>query len=244
MGKHWTDGEVEQLRSLVGTGMRVAEMARKIGKSYPATQTMICRLGLVTRPKYSRELLDRIRELNMSGLNDSEISKLVGRCRRTVTYLRSRTLKLKVDPEALMRGRRAAIAKQAEVLGIKVGGELKSWAARKMVVERGWPETISPRHVQILEELAVAGRPLTKKELSERLGYTCSEFMKSSKMLRSSKTGLMSDLVNLGLVVCLRHAAISETDGKATCNLYTLSPESIRIIVERAERADVKSEEG
>ena len=49
-GEAWNVLDVERLRVLLGTGCRISEAARVLGRTTPAVRNRAHRLGLVQRP--------------------------------------------------------------------------------------------------------------------------------------------------------------------------------------------------
>lgn len=118
---------------------------------------------------YTPQMVDQIRSLHAEGLTDAEISRRIGKDRRTISDIRASKLRLPVNIAAVKEAGRRAVASQMKTLGIRHGGDLRRLAFAKFARRNGWPDDLRPREVQILNVLAERG-PQTKVELADAIG--------------------------------------------------------------------------
>lgn len=169
-GRFWTAEEDATLRRLRPTHT-LGQLAAVLGRSYTSVSQRIIKLDLPRYwPSYKHVYAD-IRALHAEGLTDADIARRLGIDRRSISGIRQLRLKLPVNVEAVKAAGRRAVESQRRTLGIRHGGDLRRYGYAKFARARGWPDHFPPRAVQILEVLAVAGRPLSRWEIAERIGW-------------------------------------------------------------------------
>lgn len=235
-GRHYSAEEKALIRRDYPTTDGV-ELAKRLGRSATSLHRCAARLGIRKLPRVAPELLDRVRELHAEGLHDMDISRRLGMNRRTVTYLRRKRLGLSPNQAAILEAMRRGIKAQRATLGIRTSGELRTVANRRFAESRGWPGYLRPRHVQILELLAIAGKSLTKRAIAKAIGTSPDADLRASRhvLKGNGRSSLLGDLANFGLVLRLRRAHRRPGAGKGTtCDLYTLTPAAIEIVIQRS----------
>lgn len=211
------------------------ELAAMLGRTMSSVHQCAARMGLSKQPRMPADMLEQVRTLYASGLTDADIARQLGLARRTVTYLRRKRLGLPTNADAVLAARRRAQKAQLASLGIPNPAHLRRISYRKFAASRGWPAELGPRDVQILEALAVAGKPLTKRALATMIGLDIPESMRSRKILKGhGKNSSLAILDGLGLVVRLKRQHRVTGKGRGySCDLYTLSPAALDIIINR-----------
>jgi hypothetical protein len=224
-------------RYSVATAAELAELIHGSRRCARSIYNLACRLGLQKWPHIPPPVVRRVRRLHRQGLTDVEIGRRVGLQRRTITTLRAR-LKLPRNEAAVLEAKRRAVVTQAGRLGLeRPGGALRRLAYRKFALANGWPADTKAREVQILNLLAAAGVPLTKRQIAEGIGARtdmigCNGSLCLLKDQNNSYTG---SLVRRGLLIRLPKAFTIHGQGKGRSqDLYALGPVAISILEERA----------
>lgn len=204
---------------------------------------------------FSRSEIAAVRRLHRVGLNDAEIARRLGgrfRDHRNVCTVRHK-LGLPKNEEAIYAAQLRAIAAQRRRLGIKNSAELRSRAFRRFAVERGWPEGLRPREVQILEFLAVAGGPADRWTIAKAIGFNmnrCRGKYGQRALLSSGcsrrltidghpdRGSYLANLMVRGLVIDLgRRLKFGPGKGQSR-HVYTLSPAAIAVVTQRSRRCE------
>jgi hypothetical protein len=246
----FTDEEAALVRQLYDTHT-AAEIAQRIhgtGRAARSIFQFACRLGLRKWPCHSPETLDRVRELHGQGLNDTQIAAAMGMNKRNVSEIRLNRLKLPKNVEAIRAARRRAVRTQQATLGIDSGGELRAIAYRKFAAENGWPETLRPREVQILNVLAASGVPMSRLEIAEKIGMRTDRMggNKTLALLVGNGPGgtYTASLLRLGMIDVLKRADKSKGGKGCSRHLYVLGPAALAILEERACQAATEAGTG
>lgn len=221
--------------------MTAIEIAARLGRKAESIWRLAIRLGIAgSQFEWTEERIARLRELHAEGWCDAEIAKDLGACRHNVGTVRKK-LGLprhiggkgeKWHPRQRERHVRETLPKQFATLGVRNPGEIRARSYRRYAAENGWPEDIRPRAVQILNLLAATGVPLTRRQICDGIGMKWKGSRKS--LVSNDKKGTyLQALADRGLVVRLGRVCQGEGKGKSSY-LYTLGPEALRILQERA----------
>jgi hypothetical protein len=238
----WTEQDDCDLRTLWGW-LPPRLVAESLGRTTSSIGQHARKIGLPPlHAKFAPATKEAIRRLHGDGLLDSEIARRLDLDRRSVSACRAKRLKLPVNAEAVLRVQRENVEKQRRSLGIRHGGDLRTLGFRRFAIERGWPENLQPRAVQILEALAVAGRPMNRWELATIIGQDVERIRETRlgqrKLLKSNGRGgnYVAELMRAGLVICLGRVQSTgaRRRGNTRC-LYMLSPAAINIVIARSQ---------
>lgn len=224
--RRFTPADVAFLREHYGT-MPARELARRLGRSVTVVYQKADKLGLCEeRKRWDPSLGEQLRRLNAEGNSDTEVARILGFERHTVTRHRKR-LGLpdqSYGPQS-RASLRAGVRRQLDRLGIASMNQLRVESWRKLARERGWPDEVCGRkvchrHVQILEALWHRG-PQTRQQIAEAIGMP---WKGSSKSLVSNDKGgsYLAALMRAGLVVSLGRVARGQGRGKSV-QLYSLA---------------------
>ena len=166
-GRFWTKHEDAVLRRWYGR-KPAAEIAEELGRSVPAVTNRAGLLGLTSRQRRYTEdkrLRDWVAYFALKGWLDQEIAdswngtrRTYRLCRRVVCDVR-RALGLPANANNARHRAKVAEAtrRQLERVGLGSLAEVRKEAYRRFARQRGWPEWLRPRHVQILDVLYEQG---------------------------------------------------------------------------------------
>jgi hypothetical protein len=250
--RYFTPAEDEQLRAL-WADRPAAEIAAAIGRPILSIYQRAWRLRLPRKaaPRLTRRDYAAVKQLHKQGLHDAQIARrLGGRLgdHRTICWIRHR-LGLPKNEEAIHAAQLRAVAAQQRTLGIKSPAELRSRAYARFAVERGWPEGMRPREVQILEFMAVAGGPVDRWTIAKGIGFNMkrAEGKHGQRVLLSSPCtrkltsdgvpdsgSYLGNLMYRGLVVRLGRFKYGPGKGQRRF-LYALSPAALDVITQRSQ---------
>lgn len=169
----WTPEEDDDLRRSYAEESAVVIGAR-LGRHASAVYKRAEHLGLcevVTHISGDQPLLEQIADLARQGLGILQIASETGRNRQGIRRALKR-MGIRADgAKRRAEANREARRKQLETLGLEPGrtGSIRTLAFRKHARERGWPEDLGPREVQIIELLCDHG-PQTLRQLVVRMG--------------------------------------------------------------------------
>lgn len=110
--------------------------------------------------------------------------------------------------------------------------ELRVKKFREFAAESGWPTDLPVRCVMILNLLAGHGVPMHRRQICEGIGLTWHGSRRSMKC-KGEHGSYLAILVARDLVVRLGRVIVTRGKGKSVY-LYTLGPEALRILQERA----------
>jgi transposase len=235
----YTPAEKALIRKLYPTHT-AAEIAKQIhgsGRAALSIFRMAHKLGLRKWPHWEPEVIEQVRQSHSEGLNDVEIAARMGMARDQVHAIRYARLKLPPSKESIKEAGRRAVLKQQQTLGISNTGELRRYAYRKFARERGWPDDLRPRAVQILELLAIAG-PLTRLQIAERIGWNCKRGPRHLLASNDAEGSYLAHLLKRCLVVYQgRYHPKHGHRGypKRAAGTYMLSPAALDIVIQRAQ---------
>lgn len=116
---------------------------------------------------------------------------------------------------------RAMQSKQRSTLGITNPAELRALAYRRFARERGWPEDLSPRQVQILDALYDHG-PMGRRQMCELIGMRWIG-RKSMSGARLPGNSYLADLLLRGVVFAIKKGF--RISGEPLSDLYFIGPE-------------------
>lgn len=226
-----TEQEKQGLASFITANyatMTAQEIAADRGVKVSTVYRVAREQGLkkaVPMPKHFR---DFIKGQHAAGLNDSEIARAWNAVedrkteRRYVTEVR-KLLGLEVIGynERSVERTKAATAKQLDEAGLSSLAELRSERHRQFAKERGWPDLMPARCVQILDAIYEYG-PQTRYELADRIGMRQKG---SKKTLVGTVPGgsYLAYLQRLGLVVRMNKAVNGGPKGDRV-SLYGIPP--------------------
>jgi DNA-binding CsgD family transcriptional regulator len=170
----FTDGELQTIRKLYNR-VPAVEIARALGRHIQTIYDKAKQLGLAKHIRFhSRNpaFVEFVKAKNAEGWSDAETAAAWPCERHCVQDLRH---KLGLPHNAFSEHRRRQVAeKTAEQLrkaGLTSIGQLRAEAHKKFARDRGWPEDLKFRQVQILELLWKNG-PMTREQLALALGLT------------------------------------------------------------------------
>lgn len=220
--RFWTDDERAMLVRLY-PDHTAAECARILGRTIRFIYLRVELDGLV---KQSRVTVDaafeaELRRLSAEGWPDREIAASLG-CDAHTIHDRRRALGLPSNAfSPRVRARIAAnTRRQCERLGISSLTQLRTYTWRQYARERGWPDDLRWRAVQILDVLDQHG-PMTRREIAAAIGMP---WKGSRKSLVSNGRGgtYLASLIRRGLVVSLGRCV--QAGGRSqNVHLYSLS---------------------
>lgn len=224
----WTEREKQFVRDHHAT-MTAGQIAAAIGRSKNQIHAAVQRLGLNRRLcPHGAALKQYAIERHADGWSDQEIADgwsaqhpdRVPLGRHTIGELRRR---LGLASNRLHEHQRERVrrntAEQLRKAGLPSIGHLRVEAFKKFARERGWPEGLGPREVQILDALWQHG-PQTRRELAERIG---APWKGTRKTLVGNKPGgsYLAILMRAGLVVKLPLRIYQGRRGSSYC-VYSL----------------------
>jgi hypothetical protein len=230
----WTDEEMALLTELYLQHAAEQIAARLPGRSVKSVQQKINKLGLLKRPRLPQDLVESVRRLHAEGLTDAAIARQLDSDRETIHYLRYGRLKLPPNAAAIAEAHRQAVRTQYARLGIQTVGQLRALSYRRYAAENSWPEDLRPRAVQILNLLAAAGVPLSRRQIADGIGMP---WKGSRKSLTSNdqEGSYLAHLAARGLVRVLPRALTVVGQGRGhSCHLYVLGSAALAILQERA----------
>ncbi len=192
--------------------------------------------GLRKCRRYSPRMRERVRQLNAEGLADSQIARRLRiDCVKSVWKMRT-SLGLPRNDATLRKIHRRAYLKQMRVLGHPNLGAMRLELVRRFCRDKGWPEDLGLRHVQILELLGSVSGPLPRVEIARRIGAPIPANQRSL-LKNGHNSSYLGDLQRLGLVVRLQRALTIHGRGKGRSrDLYTLAPKALDVIIRRNKR--------
>jgi len=232
----WTEEDVRVLRELYPRHA-APEIARLLGRTAANVYRAVARFRLTTqrRMRWTPQAEQTLRDKHAEGLTDTEIAPLLG-CDRHAVGKRRRRLGL--PDNAFHERRRARVrertAAQLRAAGLSSMGQLRAEAYRRYARECGWPDDVRPRGVQILNALAAAGGPLTRRQIADAVGvpWKCT---RNSLASNDAEGSYLAHLAARGLVTRLAKACTVRNQGKgASRDLYTLGPAALALLQERA----------
>ncbi len=205
--RFWTEREIAYLLAQYGK-IETKEIAKKLRRSIGSVHQCADRHGLSKKRDKAKslKLQRRIREMNASGLRDSEISDILGVNRRSVAWLRKKQgLPAIGRNESYRRMVAEKTKQQCRQAGVKNLAELRSLEMKRIAKKLGWPETLSVRAVQILETLYRYG-PMTRKQLAAAIGIPWAGSRKTFSNNRVPGQSYTAELMRAGLVIRLDSA--------------------------------------
>jgi len=225
----YTQQDIDYIREHYGQ-QHVRQIAKKLKRTTGAVHRIASKHGFTIQPRTdpTAEVLDLIRNLNAKQWSDTRISREIG-CERHFVSRHRKAMGLPCqakNPESVRR----AIDNQRKTLGVRTGGELRQYAYRQFAIESGWPDTMRPRQVQILNILARSGVPMTKKELADEMVITPKTFSNGN-----GRSSYMGELVRQGFVIRIRRGKqiLGKGSGKSV-DYYALGPVALETLIRRA----------
>lgn len=226
-GQPWTEDELAVLRKYYRSH-GIAYCSRRTGRSASGVRNAAAKMGL-TRPRDAR-LKDRvvatIRARHPLGDTDQDLADAAGCSRRWVPRLReSLGLPRNDKPDRTKQRLREAMRRQLEAAGAETLAEIRYRKFREYAARRGWPESLRPRAVQILDALYERG-PMTRREICTAVGLP---WQGSRKSLQSNdKPGsYLAALARWGFVQRMRRARRGPGPGRSQ-DVYAISISVIR----------------
>lgn len=233
-GYAWTKREARILVKYYGR-LPITDLASLLKtRTIRAIHQQAMMLGVAAKKNVvTKKDLRELKRLHRLGWTDSEVAKHLGHDRHTISDHRN---KLGLAPNTFSDHRRRCVAEKTKEqlvkMGLKSMGEIRKQAFRRFAVENGWPPETPPRGVQLLNVLASAGKPLTIPDLCELIGCEWAG-RRSALKYRGQGGTYLTYLTSLGLVASPGWAWYGG-QGKRR-KLYTLGPEAVRILQERAD---------
>lgn len=228
------EGHDDLIRQLHGEGKLDRDIAATIGCSRRALSLRRTELGL--KPHDSDPCVklipfdDQIRARLAEGWSDAEIGKELGFCRRVISYRRKA---LGLPASGNNERRRAKVREktrqQLAARGLTSPAQLRIEAFKKFAREKGWPEDLPPRAVQILELLHAQG-VATFEHIAKSIGMNTTR--KRAAWLYCNRPGgsYTAVLMRAGLVMRSPKILLAgTTPGKRKCvgrgvHFYGLTP--------------------
>ncbi len=251
--RFWTPAEDARLRELYPTHT-ADECAAILCRPARAVYHRAKRIGLDKHPHWPAEVVERARRLNAAGCPDRVIAEQMADAFAPglAGQYQVKSLRQTHDwPHNYDReGKRRAVERQRQTLGVKDGGELRALGYRRYAARCGWPDDLPPRAVQILNVLANHG-PKTGAQLAALIGVRTkrNSVHGGAVNLPCSANSALCDghgtytglLIARGLVVGLRRSGGpgSGKRGARRPDLYTLTPHAVRV---RQEILDARSQ--
>ena len=206
-------------------------VAHRLGVPVQTVYRAASRFG-VARPierVVGKELDAHIRDHHSQGWSDSEITNAWNAthpktiCRRHLSE-RRRHLGLKSNANNERHRQRVAAKTQEQLkeAGCNSLAEVRAKAYRKFARDRGWPEDLRPREVQIMDLLYERG-PHTRRGIAEGIGWNTQRDQRT--WLCCGKYGRGSYLANLmarGLVIRLSGRVVKGESSGKSCYLYAI----------------------
>ena len=231
-GRFWTKHEDAVLRRWYGR-KPAAEIAEELGRSVPAVTNRAGLLGLTSRQRRYTEdkrLRDWVAYFALKGWLDQEIAdswngtrRTYRLCRRVVCDVR-RALGLPANANNARHRAKVAEAtrRQLERVGLGSLAEVRKEAYRRFARQRGWPEWLRPRHVQILDVLYEQG-PHTRRDLAVAIGWNISRGQRALLASNYGRGSYLSDLLACGMVFRSRYRAVRGHKPGESWYLYAVS---------------------
>ncbi len=239
----YTQEEKGLVRQLYATHT-AGQIAKIIHGSCESATSIYClahKMGLRKWPSWPVEVLGRVRQLHAEGLTDGQIAKRMADVfqpgpggRSQVKSIRHDRFKLPVNVKAWKESIRDNYKIQLRTMGLSSLKEMRTQAYRKFAIENGWPESLRPREVQILNVLAEHG-PQTMLELATAIG------MRTDRIGSNGRLDLLNDscrdgtytasLIKKGLIVYVAKFITGQPHGKARKpGHYLLTMDAIDIL--------------
>lgn len=235
----WSGADKELIRTQYGK-IPTDELARRLGRPPVHVWTMARKLGVQAKNLvWTEQALSRMAELNGLGWTDSDIAREF-KCDRHAVSARRKAAGLPCHAshagnasERVRDKIRQGVRRVAERTGVSPG-ERRRVAHRRFARENGWPETLRPRQVQILNLLAAAGTPLSREQIATACGMPW-KGRTTGMLCNGEGTTYLSDLMRRDLVVTLGRIGKPDTGRRSSgVYLYTLGPKALAILQERA----------
>ncbi|MFM9962229.1 MAG: hypothetical protein ACKV2Q_13530 [Planctomycetaceae bacterium] len=198
-------GHDRMLRAMYAAGKFDLEIARAIGVGKRSVSLRRAELGLPTLDRCSpcRKLAGHdvtIRRLLKRGWSDSEIGAEIGSHQRDVGA-RRKFLGLPASGNNARRRAKVAIKtrEQMRLMGLPSMAYLRIESFKKFARDRGWPEEVAPRAVQILEVLFERGL-MTRRQIVVAIGMNVDRPQKNWLFDSKNQTSYLATLMRLGLV--------------------------------------------
>lgn len=208
-GKPWTATDDSWLRDLYGK-LSAREIGEALGRSMHAVRVRCHRLGLpLIRPDWSEEDEVRLRQMYESCVPMEEMELALGRSRMAI-HEHASVLGVKRSKEWLARMSRASSLAQSE-------------ASREYARASGWPESLYPQQVQVLNFLASRKGLHSKRDIQEGIEWKG----------RKERGLAFCDLRKMGLVASIRR-------GKRA--FFFLGPVALKILKERVHESEGRDE--
>lgn len=240
-GKPWTADDLDRLRAAWPQVLAGRITARELAAQFPGRSKLSLhrqaqKLGVsgsrqpCKRPDNWEQIL---REKLAEGWHDSEIAALWGIDRR---YLGSLRQKLGLPASGLNDRLRQKVAaktrEQCEKAGVRSLAEVRGKAYRDFSISHGWPTTVRPRGVQILE-LLIAEPCLTRRQICDRLGLMWISTRRNGLKSNDNVNGgtYLSNLMHDGLVIASPRIKYGAGKGQSH-RVYSASPLALQMKAE------------
>ena len=118
--------------------------------------------------------------------------------------------------ERYRRRVRAKTAEQLAAIGVTTLADLRAMRYREFARQRGWPEDLRPREVQILDLLYEQG-PNTRRGIAEGIGWNMERGQRALLACKYGRGSYLANLMHRGLVVRMGRVVKGDGIGK---NVY------------------------
>ena len=242
----WTNDEIEFVKENY-LKIPAKEIANRLNRSLRAIYQRAKAEGLSQDlPRLTPEIETQIRRLHAQGKTDRAIADELGVNGRTMCDWRNR-LGLPISDVGVQEAQLRGIQNQRKTLGIESSGQLRSLAFRRFASDNGWPESLRPREVQILNVLADRGVPMTRLELAEVIGMRTDRMIggKLQLLIGNGPGGTYTaSLMRQGFLRVIKRGSHSPGQGRGKSrHLYFLGPKAIEILEARAQCETTKNKD-
>lgn len=235
----WSAEQLAQLREHYGR-LPTPQVAALVGKTVHQVHAKASglRLGFGWRQRLGDRHDAEIRELSAQGYPDDEIAGVLDVGRKAITHRRQQ---LGLPDNSRSERVRQRIARktqdQCRAAGVRTLAQVRRLAYDAFARESGWPQDLRPRAVMILNLLAAAGVPLTRRQICEGIGMRW-KGPRASLVSNDERGSYLAYLASRKLVLRLpkAHQVLGKGRGKSL-DLYCLGEAALEILVRRAEEA-------
>lgn len=238
----WTDEERRLMREHYGR-KSAPEVAAMLGRPVSQVHGTAERMGLGRRRRLVTDA-DRevIRRMHAEGCADPEIARTLG-WKREIVGVHRRAMGLAHNAYGERQRQAVAIktAEQIQSAGVRNLAEVRALAWSRFAIESGWPADLRIRHVQILNLMAAAGVPLSRREIAEGIGARWVMPTRKNLVSNDPEGSYLAHLTARGLVTTLPRALPGQGKGRSF-HLYCLGPVALAMLQARAVAAAAAKE--
>lgn len=236
-GRRWTDSEDAIVRAEYHQ-VPAAQIAAELGRTMRQVYARAGVLGLsVPQPLITRHV--RLREwvafFSRRGWLDSEIANAwtEGNARNPIDrrsvceVRRSLGLPSNANNERHRQQVRERTQQQLAAAGVESLAEVRAAAYRQFAIDRGWPDYLRPRHVQILDVLYERG-PQTRLAIATAIGWRVDRGQRRLLSCCYGRGSYLADLMAAGLVVQSKYREVRGSGKGQSVHRYFIAAGIVR----------------